>query len=231
MKLFTRYKRLTKWNKLFVWGALCSILTFVIWVASIIWPSDSRKPYTTYNIAGDINIYDKTPDIENLAETIKKRTARDQANNLVVKGYSGNLVSPEEGKLYTSDAKSGAQVKYYFKNDKIYAEYITKDGESKGYYELDSEGNLIDHKFPYDLREYELVVPQDLILKRDETTLSNGYKKVHMKLKWGRTVDMILDTDDKLRSLSIKGGPGGTHVSHKRRTITVGIPSDQRDLE
>ena len=56
MKLTTRFKRLTMWNKLGAIGAICSILAFLGW---LLWPKGTGD--TTVRIVADHNVVVQAP--------------------------------------------------------------------------------------------------------------------------------------------------------------------------
>lgn len=150
-----------------------------------------------------------------------KKADSDKKKRLTFK-IEGKEVIPEEGKFYTIDREGKSKISYMYKNNLIYMEYTTSDG-IKGYYVIDEKGNLVENKFPYPLQEYTVQIPEDMVVHREEQELPNGFRKIHVVLKWDRSVDYILGSEGKLQQISIKGG---AHVSHQRRVITPRRPED-----
>ena len=178
-----------------------------------------------YNIMGNVTVHNNSNIPTEIEKTITKEDLG-KGDELVirVRDSSGELtkVTPVEGKIYTSYGLKGAKLDYMLKDGKIHVDYTFPDGKTKAYYVTNSKGNLVAHKFPYKLQEYTVIIPQDLELTRHEQIMTNGWKLIHVDLKWNGAVDMLLDTDNKLQQVSIKGG---ARVSHKRKTITAGHPS------
>lgn len=134
--------------------------------------------------------------------------------------HDGKIIIPEEGKIYTSQISDKSTVDFMVKDDVIHVNYTTPDG-SKWYYVLDEKGNLVDQKIPYKLEEFQVVIPEGMELSRETIPLQNGFRQVRIKLKWGKSINMILDSQDKLKKLDIKGG---ADINYLEKTISPMLP-------
>lgn len=166
-----------------------------------------------YNIEGDATILSDNEIAGYVKNDIKKVHSPKQ-EGLVFKVY-GEEVFPEEGKIYTVDRK-GSKLSYMLKDGLVHVQYTKKDGTT-GYYVVDGEGRVVEKKFPYPLQEYTIQIPEDMEIRRETQTLPNGFRKVHVVLKWDRTADYILDQAGKLQQLSIEGD---THVDNINKLIS-----------
>lgn len=180
-----------------------------------------------YNITGPVTIHDDRESLKNNLREAKKIRTVDDTETLTINDYSGNSITLREGESHTTKAANGAQVNYMLINNLIHVEYISKDGETDAYYILDNEGNVKEMKLPFKLEDYEVIVPDNLILVRQKTTLPNGHIKIHFKLKWGRTVVVIRDQNQNLIRFIAEGGKGRTTISNKKKTITVKAPNPE----
>lgn len=163
------------------------------------------------------SIYKDTQGAKIAQQEINKNIVADEGSRPKIRDYSGNLITPEDGKIYTSYATNGAKVDCMFQDDRISVNYTSPDGKITAYYVLDWKGNIIDHKLPYKLEEYTVLIPKDLEIGRNEIYLPNGHKRVHIKLKWGQTFDIIYDANGKLQQVSTHGGK--MTISNKHKTI------------
>jgi hypothetical protein len=175
----------------------------------------------TYNIGDNVVINNNDELAQRLNETVKNSYTTDATDKPKIRvGDSGNWVYPEQGKTYTYDFPNGAKANYFFDGVTVFVEYVSAEGMSYGYYEVSPERERTHARLPHRLEEYNVVIPEKLELERKETLLPKGFVKIHVKLKWGRTVDMILDADSKLRQFSSKGSRPKVNVNNKDRVIT-----------
>jgi len=188
-----------------------------------------------YNIKNNINYYNSAPhEIKKTVNVVptnktpkgnstnnKKIKTDDSINLQVFNSTSGVMenVKPNEGKIYTTKTQTGEKFDYMVQDNKIYTDYTSPDEKMKSYFVFDPKGNVVDSKLPYDLNEYTVVIPPELELRRSESLMPNGWKSVHVDLKWGGRVDMVLDPNEKLQSVNIKGG---VRINHKLKTFVAG---------
>jgi hypothetical protein len=133
-----------------------------------------------------------------------------------MKDASGNDIPFVEGKKYIAEGDNGVEISCMFKNGQIYVDFTDIHGQ-KSYYELDIDGNVKDSKFPHDLSEYKLIIPEEQIVNKNTYTLSNGFYREVIKLKWDKQADVIFNSEKKIQQINLHGG---WKVSHLERTIS-----------
>ena len=174
------------------------------------------------NVDGDINIHQLPPDVTK--GLIAPKTDEDDDVHLNVYNPASDRmerVDPEEGKLYKTTGRTGCRLEYMVTEGKVFTEYTSPDGKRVVYTVTDMQGNALDYKFPYPLSEYTAVIPTDLELRRSEKQLPNGWKQIHVDLKWSGEADLIYDPSQKLQALSCKGG---FRTNHKLKRLILGNP-------
>jgi len=128
---------------------------------------------------------------------------------------------PEEGKPYTKSFSNGGKVNFVRQGSIIHLEQTLPSGE-KVYYEIDPEGNLEDIDLPYPLREYELVIPESIVLRKQTKRLPGGLKEVTIKLKWGAgTARYIRNPNGELGLVDIESR---VVMRHEERIIEIPTP-------
>lgn len=127
----------------------------------------------------------------------------------------GNESPLIEGKQYVHKFPNGAETTYMFKNGLIYVDFIDIHGQ-KSYYELDINGNVKNTKFPYELSEYKLVIPDDQIVHKNVIKLSDEYYREVIKLKWDKQADVIYNLKGELIQINLHGG---WQVQHLEKLI------------
>ncbi|WP_276624052.1 hypothetical protein [Syntrophomonas wolfei] len=90
----------------------------------------------------------------------------------------------------------------------------------KSYYEVDINGNVINSKFPYQLSEYKLIIPNDQIVNKDVFSLANGFYREVYRLKWDKQADVIFNEKGEIQHINLHGG---WEVKHFERIITLSI--------
>lgn len=133
---------------------------------------------------------------------------------------SGKQITPEEGKLYTHQFPDGGKVNYLLKDDKMHVEHLNPEGDN-AYYVLDHDRNVDVRKLHHKLKEYTVVIPDGLEISRKTTALNNGYQQIRIELKWGKSIDMIFDSNKQLQWLHITGG---SRINNNKKTITPKLP-------
>ncbi len=245
MKLFPTRRQWREWRwttRLFVVGAYVGIILGVLGVifSVLFWwfprrgsrnsisVTQSNSPHAlsisdnsqvTY-VAGDLNVQTAmSPEIEKLIDP--KTNENDDVWFKVYNPKTDQMerVEPKEGKLYSTIGRTGCRLEYMVKDGKVFTEYTSPDGKRTAYTVADMQGNVLDCKFPYPLSEYTVVVPTDLELKRSEKQLPNGWRHVHIDLKWNGEAEMLYDPQGNLKSFSCKGG---LKTNHKLKRLVVG---------
>lgn len=136
--------------------------------------------------------------------------------NWVMKDEYGNEERIVEGKQYNIRFSNGIDITYMFKNELIYIDYLDVNGQ-RSYYELDTNGNVKKSKFPYNLSEYKVLIPEEQIVNKSATNLSNGLIREKIVLKWDRHADLIYNAKGELQYMDLHGG---WEVKHMQRTIS-----------
>jgi len=132
-------------------------------------------------------------------------------NNWIITDESGNKSPLIEGKQYVQKFENGLQITSMFKDGLIFVEMIDLHGQ-KSYYELDIDGNVKNTKFPYELSEYKLVIPEDQIVSRQSILLGQGLRRDIINLKWNKTADVIYNHKEQLQQMNLSGGWEVKHI-------------------
>lgn len=167
-----------------------------------------------YAIEGNVT-FSNNNEVAGFVQDDIKKADSDKQKGLTFK-LEGKEVIPEEGKYYTIEREVKSKISYMYKNGLVYVEYTNSDG-IKGYYVIDDKGNLVENKLPYPLQEYTVQIPEDMVIRREVEALPNGFQKIHVVLKWGKSADYILDSEGKLQQISIKGG---ANVNNRSKVIS-----------
>jgi hypothetical protein len=127
---------------------------------------------------------------------------------------------PEQGQIYTKRLPNGASLKYMLHGDLMGVEYTYPDSNS-WYVDIDVKGNIKNHRSPFPLTEYEIIVPEKLFVRRREVPLPDDRTYVDITLKWGNYVRFILDRDGRLQTYMVKGP---SSIKHEKRVIKIRPP-------
>ncbi len=244
MKLFPTRKQWRAWRwttKLTAVGVYIAIVGVIISVVFWLFPLQrSRETVTVLqsnsahnslttgdhspviNVVGDFNIQQPAPAVTQ--DLITPKT--DENDDVYLNVYNPatdrmERVDPEEGKFYRTTGRTGCRLKYMVTEGKVFTEYTSPDGKRIVYNVTDMQGNVLDYKFPYPLSEHTAVIPRDLELRRSEKQLPNGWKHVHVDLKWNGGADLIYDPSQKLQAFSCTGG---FRTNHKLKRLIFGNP-------
>ena len=131
---------------------------------------------------------------------------------------------PEEGKPYTQLFPNGGKVNFVRQGNIIHLKQTLPSG-AKVYYEIDQEGSLKDIDLPYPLKEYELLIPDSIVLRKQVGNLPGGLKQVTIKLKWGAgTAQYIRNPNGELGQIDIQSR---VIMRHEKRIIEIPAPEFQ----
>jgi len=133
----------------------------------------------------------------------------------MISDENGNESQLIEGKQYHQKFPNGVEYSFMFKDGLIYVELLDLHGQ-KSYYELDINGNVKDHKFPYPLSEYKLIISEDQIVHKDKIELGNGFYREVIRMKWGKQADVVFNHKRELQSINLHGG---WEVKHLEKII------------
>jgi hypothetical protein len=176
---------------------------------------------TIYNVQGNLNIYGDQDTAKAITDNLIKPDPKEKRPWQI--RHKGKVFTLEEGKHYTYKFTSDIQIDYMLKNGLMHVEYVAPNG-TRWYYVISQEGNIVDQKFPYKLEDFKVIIPEDLELSRKTTSLPNGFRKIDVKLKWGKSVSMVVDSNHKLKQLTIVGG---ARISPSKKTISPEMPKKE----
>lgn len=193
--------------------------------------NDAPTPTTKsleYLIESLLNVMRKNWELDKILSEKKGLRQIDEIKSIVggLAGKKGNneiLVQafidkeakrPIQNKLYELNLENGARLTYMVKKDTACVEYIFPDGAS-AYYEVDIEGNVNKYKSPYPLDQYSVVLDHSLIISKSEITQKDGDVRSILELKWGKRIDMITDSKNKLKYFHVEGGCQINHIDRK----------------
>lgn len=91
--------------------------------------------------------------------------------------------TPEDGRFYESQNKTGPRFKFISKNGWLHIEQTLPDG-AVAYYEVNEQGSVRNSQFPYPINEYHVEIPETLILSREAVPSSLGTRATRTTLKW-----------------------------------------------
>lgn len=109
---------------------------------------------------------------------------------------------------------NGQKIRYFLDGKFLHIEH-EQAKDIVAYYILDEDGNFVDHKWPFPLEEYELLIHPDLILKVVQESLPNGVRKEIVYMKWNKIAIVIRNNQNQLLELHIEKGFIINHVEKK----------------
>lgn len=154
--------------------------------------------------------------VEQIATSSKpKDQGSDKKWTVVVPG--GTKFEPEQGQIYELAMPDGLHICYMLHGERVGVEIILPDGAS-WYTDVDADGNSHNTTLPYPIEDYTIVVDPSYILSQESRPLGNGLVHQRMNLKWGKTVDAILDSEGRLKQFQITKG---AQLRHAERQVLV----------
>lgn len=126
--------------------------------------------------------------------------------------YEGKEAS--HGKIYTVRSPNGNVMRAMVKGKDIFVEHIFNDG-AIAYYEVDINGELKNTKLPYPIEEYEVVVPENLLLKEDIVNGADNTKIRTSYLMWGKKSVAVYNSLGQLIAFKAEGGFTFDHIKRK----------------
>ncbi|EAR11838.1 hypothetical protein PI23P_10912 [Polaribacter irgensii 23-P] len=109
---------------------------------------------------------------------------------------------------------NGQKVKYFLDGKFLHVEHEQAAGII-AYYVMDEAGNIVEHKWPFPLEQYELIIQPDLILKVVPEILTNGLRKETVYMKWGKVAVIIRNSQKQLVHFHVEKGFTINHVEKK----------------
>lgn len=123
---------------------------------------------------------------------------------------------PEKGVKYKNKNPNGIETEYMVEDDKVFMEISYPDGK-KAYYEGDFKGNLKYGKLPFPIEDYVVEISEELILEKNVFNLVGGFTREVYKLKWGKSAELVFNSDKKLKSINVEGG--ATIINRERKIV------------
>ncbi len=130
--------------------------------------------------------------------------------------------TPEDGRFYESQNKTGPRFKFVSKNGWLHIEQTLADG-AVAYYEVNEQGSVRNSKFPYPINEYHVEIPESLVLSREAIPSSLGTRAIRTRLKWS-----IGDVVEHFQGDAFIGADCNARctVNHQTRTIRIMEPKN-----
>ncbi|WP_282016152.1 toll/interleukin-1 receptor domain-containing protein [Marinifilum flexuosum] len=148
---------------------------------------------------------DKVSDREN-----KREEKKDEGWSAVV---DGEEILFKQGEPFTISFEDGKIEKYLVINDDIMCLEQTFPNGAIAYIEVNKDGDIVTHKFPYPISEYQLIIDKNLVVDSKTFQDENGFTHFEAFLKWGRHCSWILDPNKKLHSYRIEKGCELNHIA------------------
>lgn len=109
---------------------------------------------------------------------------------------------------------NGQKIRYYLDGKFLHIEHEQAENVI-AYYIMDEVGNVIEHKWPYPIEQYEIIIHPDLILKIAKENLPDGLRKEIIYMKWGKVAVIIRNNENQLIEFHIEKGFTINHVEKK----------------
>lgn len=129
---------------------------------------------------------------------------------------------PEQGKFYKTEFDDGNYIEYMMKDDLLYLNHGFPDG-AVAYYEIDESGGVKETKWPYNLSEYTVDIPPEMIIRTEVKSNLLGFTIKTYILKYGRRATLMFDFTGKLFEANIQAR---AVVNHQDRKINVVDPGN-----
>lgn len=93
--------------------------------------------------------------------------------------------TPDAGRFYETWTGPNTKFKYMMRDGWLHVEQQLEDG-AIAYYEVNEEGSVRNSRLPYPINEYQVVIPDDLVLNREMVASSVGTHAIKTTLKWSK---------------------------------------------
>ncbi len=91
--------------------------------------------------------------------------------------------TPQEGRFYKTNTGPNTWFKYLMRDGWLHIEQRLEDG-SIAYYEVNEQGSVRTTRMPYPIKEYRVVIPEELILDQKKISSTVGTHAIRTTLKW-----------------------------------------------
>jgi hypothetical protein len=137
-------------------------------------------------------------------------------------GWSANInnekVIFKQGEPVSVKYEDGKIEQFQVINDDIMClEQIFPNG-AIAYIEVNKEGDIVSHKFPYPISDYSFVIDKNLIINTISHKDEQGFIHHEAVLKWGRSCTWSFSPDGKLYAYHIEKG---CNIDHINKCISI----------
>ena len=93
--------------------------------------------------------------------------------------------TPEVGRFYETWTGPKTRFKYMMRDGWLHVEQQLEDG-AIAYYEVNEAGTVRNSRMPHPINEYRVVIPDDLVLRKEEVASDIGTRAIRTTLKWSK---------------------------------------------
>lgn len=127
--------------------------------------------------------------------------------------------TPQEGRFYKTHTGPNTWSKYMMREGWLHIEQQLEDGAIV-YFEVNEAGNIRNPCLPYPIHEYRIVIPEKLVLRREQIPSTVGTHAIESTLKWSNGTVVEHFNGSMLAGFECPPGPG-YNIDLKARTITI----------
>jgi len=101
--------------------------------------------------------------------------------------------TPNQGRFYKWHSSDGTGFNFMMREGWLHIEQTLKDG-TVAYYEVNEEGSVRQSHMPYPINEYQVEIPQAIVLRKEQVPSTLGDRAIRTILKWsaGEVVEHYL---------------------------------------
>ncbi|WP_424193207.1 HNH endonuclease [Ampullimonas aquatilis] len=125
--------------------------------------------------------------------------------------------TPEVGRFYETLTGPQTKFKYMMRDGWLHVEQQLEDG-AIAYYEINEEGSVRNSRMPYPINEYCVIIPDDLVLRRETIHSDVGTHAIRTTLKWSKGTVTEHFVGNQLAGVDCGAR---CHIYQKTRTIIV----------
>ncbi len=159
-----------------------------------------------------------------------EKLAGERLTSQVVAGRAGQELKGEVvsiGTGYYEKQMPGYTIKYFLEGDLLHVEQELENG-SIGYYVIDKNGNMVEHKLPYPMGDYIVEIDPALILGRREDALGAGLIRETVQMKWGKRAVLTWDSQHTLIDYHFENG---ARIDNVRKALIVESPQFESSIK
>ncbi len=158
-----------------------------------------------------------------------EKLAGERLNRQLVAGRAGQEMKGEVvsiGTGYYERKMPGYTIKYFLEGELLHAEQELENG-SIGYYVIDKNGNMVEHKLPYPMGDYIVEIDPALILGRRQDALGAGLTRETVQMKWGKRAVLTWDSQHTLIDYQFENG---LRIDNVRKALIVESPQFESSI-